>query len=77
MTWNIWVPETCDWDTVQEPAENDPSTVYGNNNGHYPADNTHSLGWEDVEILDDDRGFGGDHGGVVEWGTEPVELIAD
>jgi hypothetical protein len=30
-----------------------------------------------VEILDDDGGFGGDHGGVVERGAEPVELMID
>lgn len=77
MTWNIWVPETGHWDTVQEPAENHPSTVYGDDNGHNPADNAHSLGWEDVEILDDDGGFGGDHGSVVEWGAEPVQLIGN
>lgn len=75
MAWNSWVPETRDWDTVQECAENDPSAVYSNDNGHDPADNAHFLGWKDVEILDDDGGFGGDHGGVVEWSTEPPELM--
>lgn len=77
MAWNVCVPETRDWDTVQECTENDPNTVYGYNNGHNRAENAHFLGWEDVEILDDDGGFGGDHGGVVEWGAEPMELIFD
>jgi hypothetical protein len=77
MTWNIWVPETRHWDTVQERAENDPCTVYGNDDGNDPAENAHFLCWEDIEILDDDGGFGSDHGGVVERGAEPVELMID
>lgn len=54
MAWNGWVPETRDGDTVQERAQNGPSAVYGDNYAHDAADNAHFLGWENVEILDDD-----------------------
>lgn len=74
MTLDVRVPKSCDGDTIQERTQNNPSPVYGEDDTHGPADDTHLLGWKDVEVLDDNRGFGSYHGGVVEWDADPKEL---
>ena len=74
MACNGRIPETRDGDAVQERAQDNPSAVDCNKGSHGPAYNAHLSGREDMGVLYGDGSFGCDHGGVVEWVTEPEEL---
>lgn len=74
-TGNRVIPELGNGDTVQESTNHSPSAINTQDRNHHPADNTHAVGGEYTEVLQKNRGFGAEDGGVVEWNCEPKCLV--
>lgn len=45
------IPELGNGDTIKECTDDRPSTVDAEDGDHDPANDAHSVGWEDAEVL--------------------------